>query len=97
MYAEMSGPEIVAACRDNATKWAAAFCEIISDGRTIDEGFMLGWFANAIEASYDVRRGYELAVLSDGSGVLVAEVGSEPFSGCASGVRYTATVGATRS
>lgn len=78
MYAEMSGPELLAACRDDATKWAAAFCEIISDGLAIDEGLMIGWFANAIETSYDVRRGCELAVLPDGSGFWVAEIGSEP-------------------
>lgn len=97
MYTEMSGSELVAACRDDAAKWAAAFCEIISDGRAIDEGFMLGWFANAIETSYDVRTGRGVAVLPDGSAFFTVEVGSEPFSGCASGVRYTATVGATRS
>lgn len=78
MYAEMSGPELLAACLDDASKWAAAFCEIISDGRIIDEGLMIGWFANAIENSYDVRTGRGVAVLPDGSGFWVAEVGSEP-------------------
>ncbi len=76
MYAEMSGPELLAACRDDASKWAAAFCEIVKDRQAIDEGLMIGWFANAIEHSYDVRTGGGPVVLPDGSAFFVAETKS---------------------
>ena len=39
---------------DNGAKWAAAFCQRFPDCG-VDEGTMLGWFANAIEVSNDVR------------------------------------------
>lgn len=46
-------------CGDNPLKWAEEFCQIkqkqgwsVAD---IDENLMLGWFANAIEQSSDVR------------------------------------------
>jgi hypothetical protein len=72
MYKEMNAPEMLAACRDDASKWAAAFCEIAKGlGHDIDEGWMIGWFANAIEHSYDVRTGGGPVVLPDGSAVLV--------------------------
>ena len=76
MYKEMSGPEMLAACRDDAAKWAAAFCEIAASlgHKGIDEGWMIGWFANAIEHSYDVRTGGGPTVLPDGSAFFVAEV-----------------------
>ncbi len=35
----------------DAEKWAAEFCKIARDkGHDLDEGWVLGWFANAIEA-----------------------------------------------
>ena len=71
MYNEMTGPELLAACRDDARKWADAFCEIISDGRAIDEEMMIGWFANAIEHSYDIRTGNGPTILPDGSAFFV--------------------------
>lgn len=73
MYAKMSAPELLAACRDDAGKWAAAFCEIANNlGHDIDEGWMIGWFANAIEHSHDIRTRGEPTVLSDGSAFFVA-------------------------
>jgi len=40
----------------DAAKWAAEFCKIARDkGHTLDEGWMLGWFANAIEAGRENR------------------------------------------
>lgn len=46
----------------DATDWAAAFCKIANDhgfrdakGEPIDEGWMIGWFANALMRGYDQR------------------------------------------
>jgi len=57
-YTVMDGPEMLKAMSDDATKWAAAFCQIAAKlGHAgIDEGWMISWFANAIEHSSDVRR-----------------------------------------
>ena len=52
------GGALLQAMGDDAVKWAAAFCAIATElGHNIDEGWMTGWFANAIEHSSDVRRG----------------------------------------
>ena len=41
---------------DDGAAWAAAFCQFAKkNGLDIDEGWMIGWFANAIEASHDCR------------------------------------------
>ncbi len=57
MYAEMSAPELLQAVADDAGKWADAFVEIVLKGGVeIDQALMIGWFANAIESSYDLRR-----------------------------------------
>lgn len=49
-------------CGDSAAKWAAAFQEIVvNQGIPIDEGLMIGWFANAIECGYDKRTRDEAA------------------------------------
>lgn len=57
-YTIMEGAELLSALDDDASKWAAAFRQIAlklgySD---MDEGWLIGWFANAIEHSSDVRR-----------------------------------------
>lgn len=47
----------------DATDWAAAFCKIANEdlgyrdpeGKPIDEGWMIGWFANALMRGYDER------------------------------------------
>lgn len=73
-YTEMSWPDLLAACRDDASKWAAAFCQTakkLGHG-DIDEGWMIGWFANAIENACDVRNGIGPVVLPDGSAFIVA-------------------------
>lgn len=75
-YSKMTGPEMLQACGDDAGKWAEAFCEIvISAGVPIDHGLMVGWFANAIEHSTDVRTGSGPVVLPDGSAFFTATVG----------------------
>lgn len=59
------------ACGDNAMNWARAFCQI-AKAKGIDlgddpEGWMVGWFANAIEEADQARHGGGPTVLSDGS------------------------------
>lgn len=39
---------------DDAAKWAEAFCRTFPDCG-VDKGTMIGWFANAIEISHDLR------------------------------------------
>lgn len=80
-YLNMPAPDLLAEVRDDATKWAAAFCQIATNlgyadcaGNPIDEGWMTGWFANAIEHSYDVRTGSGPTILLDGSAFFVADV-----------------------
>lgn len=74
-YTAMNGPDLLAACRDNAVKWAAAFCQHAKkQGHDIDQEWMVGWFANAIEHSHDVRTGGGPVVLPDGSACFLGEV-----------------------
>jgi hypothetical protein len=75
-YTAMDGPQMLAALRDDASKWAAAFCQHAEKlGHSgIDEGWMISWFANAIEHSSDVRNGTGPVVLPDGSAFFVATV-----------------------
>ena len=46
----------------DAQDWAAAFCKVANkfgfkdtDGNPIDEGWMIGWFANALMRGFDER------------------------------------------
>lgn len=57
-YSAMSPADFPSALGDDASKWAAAFVQIAAEkGHPgIDEGWMIGWFANAIEHSSAVRR-----------------------------------------
>ncbi len=50
--AEMSDPQMLAYCGDDARKWARAFVYFNSG---VDEEMMVTWFANAIETSWDKR------------------------------------------
>jgi len=58
-FQTMSDPELLNYCGADAHKWAEAFCrikEMQGWGATdIDEGLMIGWFANAIEHASHVR------------------------------------------
>lgn len=76
-YTKMDGPDLLNACRDDAAKWAAAFRQTaVKLGYSdMDEGWLIGWFANAIEHSHDVRHGTGPVVLPDGSAFFVATVG----------------------
>lgn len=51
-YQAMSPGDMLEAVGDDAHKWAQAFCQQFP---AIDAGTMIGWFANAIEHSGDVR------------------------------------------
>ena len=57
-YTAMNGPTLLEACGDDAAKWAAAFKQHAEKlGHSgMDEGWLIGWFANAIERSCDERR-----------------------------------------
>lgn len=62
-YTAMDGPTLLAACGDSGAKWAAAFCQHAEKRgiSKIDEDWMMGWFANAIESSHDLRMRRTLA------------------------------------
>lgn len=53
----MQDGDLLEYMRDDACLWAEAFCQHAKKkGLDIDKGWMIGWFANAIEHSSDVRR-----------------------------------------
>lgn len=74
-YTAMNGPELLAACRDDAHKWATAFMQHVEKNGPADFDMMVAWFANAIEHSHDVRTGSGPVVLPDGSAFFVGTVG----------------------
>lgn len=53
-YTLLSESELLNELQDDAHKWAVAFMQITKD-KVIDEGMMIGWFANAIETAHDSR------------------------------------------
>jgi hypothetical protein len=61
-------------CGADAVKWARAFNRAAVDlgYQEMDEGWLIGWFANAIMQSHDVLSGNRLPVLLDGSSFFVA-------------------------
>lgn len=62
-YTAMEVPSMLQSLGDDGSKWAAAFCQHAKmNGHDIDEGWMIGWFANAIEVSNDVRAARREAV-----------------------------------
>lgn len=56
----MTDLELLAYCRDDAAKWAEQFRKTaIKLGYSdMDEGWLIGWFANAIENSSILRKQY---------------------------------------
>ena len=56
-YTAMDAATLLDALGDDASRWAAAFRQTaIRIGYSdMDEGWLIGWFANAIEHSSDVR------------------------------------------
>lgn len=73
-YTKMSGPELLAALRDDGQKWAVAFnqCAVKCGYSEMDVDWLTTWFANAIEHSTDVRTGSGPVVMDDGSAFFVA-------------------------
>ena len=75
---DMSGPELLAHCGYDAPKWAQAFCEHVELHKPeLDEGYMIGWFANAIMNTIDLREGSSVTVLPDGSACFVGTTGGD--------------------
>lgn len=62
-YVAMTEWNLIAHCGDNGERWAAAFmakvmgCRPVATtiGVALDEGLMICWFANAIEAAWSKR------------------------------------------
>lgn len=56
-YTKMDGPMLLQHLRDDAMQWAVAFNQhaVKLGYSNMDEGWLVGWFANAIEHSSDVR------------------------------------------
>ena len=59
----MNDGELLTYMGTDPMRWAEEWCrvareiEAADDGRTvIDEGWMVSWFANAIQAAFDARR-----------------------------------------
>ena len=57
-YTDMESNILLEALADDAAKWAAAFNQHARKlgYQGMDEGWLISWFANAIEHSSDVRR-----------------------------------------
>lgn len=56
-YTALGGPALLQALGDDAQKWAEAFHQMaIKLGYSdMDKGWLIGWFANAIEHSWVIR------------------------------------------
>lgn len=63
-YAEMSPGEMYQTLGCDASKWAAAFCQM-HPGTGLDEGMMIGWFANAMMAQVDFQDGCQPILCGD--------------------------------
>lgn len=57
-FTDMQSHALLSALGDDASRWATAFNQhAVKLGYSkMDEGWLIGWFANAIEHSGDVRR-----------------------------------------
>lgn len=57
-YTTLDGPKLLEALADDASKWAAAFNQtaVKLGYAEMDEGWLIGWFANAIEGAHDHRQ-----------------------------------------
>lgn len=73
-YTKMEGHELYEVCGVDAQKWAAAFRQTaIKLGYSdMDEGWLIGWFANPIMAMHDRTTGLGPTILPDGSAFYVA-------------------------
>ena len=56
MSETMNDSDLLVYCGQNAGRWAEMFCQTAKRlGHDIDEGWMLGWFSNAIVTATDLR------------------------------------------
>ena len=59
----------------DAAAWAKFFMECYANYKEpLDEGIMIGWFANAMMAMHDHIKGIKIAPLPDGSAFFTAEI-----------------------
>jgi hypothetical protein len=58
-FSAMNSADLLTYCKDDASKWAAAFVDIVSKNKDLEIPFnksaMTAWFANAIETAHDHR------------------------------------------
>ncbi len=76
-YRHLDGPALLHTMGRDASKWAAAFCELHPDAN-VDEDLMLGWFANAIMHALDLERG---TVINGEHAEYLLEHGLSPHGG----------------
>ena len=57
-FVGMSGPELLAACRNDHTAWAEAFCQVAErlGYSKMERGWVETWFANAMMTAVDIER-----------------------------------------
>jgi len=75
-YVAMKDHELSEACGIDAKKWAEAFCQYAKMlyNVELDEGWVLGWFANPMMAMHDHCKGIQTTVLPDGSAFVIGEM-----------------------
>jgi hypothetical protein len=71
---EMNGPALLEWCGTDAARWAQAFAEHSPAGpdEKWDEGFLIGWFANAMCLADEERRAKEEKTTIETLGLLSA-------------------------
>ena len=62
-----NGADLLAALGDDGLKWATAFCQHAKKNLKVDVDvyFALGWFANVIESTHQLRENQRLALEKD--------------------------------
>lgn len=77
-YTQLKDNELSEQCGVDAKKWAEAFCQYVKllYNVELDEGWVIGWFANPMMAMHDHCLGIKPVVLDDGSSFFVATVGN---------------------
>ena len=60
-YTQMTSNGVIAYCGQDASRWAKAFCQhaLKYQGVTLNEGWVIGWFANAIMGALDTKARYD--------------------------------------
>ncbi len=77
-YTTMGDQQLIGICGDDAMKWATAFCQTAKKhGNDLYPGWLVGWFANAIETADSVRRHRSLNDVGDAAELVIDEVREE--------------------